>query len=261
MAEALRLAPSDARRSPRSRACGASRRSDAAGALSFYDKAVALDPKDLVSRWSAARLRSEPSRIVPRAIRDLEAALEQAPANLFLLLRLCELQRRRGRRTECRGRLPRGSRGSSPRTRGSPGRSRTRRRRPTPGTARPRTSSIRIVENLLRVTPRYQQARHDVDPGVVGLPLEDWGPALAAAVAARAGEPDSRDVRAAVRGRARRPSRAPPWCARAAGTAGSVVFGGPAGLQSARRLGRDSAMAARAPRSRAPPPRTSRSPT
>ncbi|MDQ2980425.1 MAG: VCBS repeat-containing protein, partial [Acidobacteriota bacterium] len=39
---------------------------------------------------------------------------------------------------------------------------------------------VRILENLLRGTPRYQQARHDVEPGVLGIPLEDWSAALAA---------------------------------------------------------------------------------
>ncbi|HSS44500.1 MAG TPA: VCBS repeat-containing protein, partial [Thermoanaerobaculia bacterium] len=45
---------------------------------------------------------------------------------------------------------------------------------------------FRIVENLLRGSPRYQQARRDVEPGVVGLPLEDWSPALAARIRRRA---------------------------------------------------------------------------
>src|SRR5262249_53232061 len=34
------------------------------------------------------------------------------------------------------------------------------------------------VENLLRATPRYQQARHDVELGIVGMPLETWSAAL-----------------------------------------------------------------------------------
>ncbi len=43
----------------------------------------------------------------------------------------------------------------------------------------------RVVENLLRATPRFQQARHDVEPGVVGLPLEEWSAGLAASLRAR----------------------------------------------------------------------------
>src|SRR5262249_29686376 len=31
---------------------------------------------------------------------------------------------------------------------------------------------------------RYQQARRDIEPGVVGLPLEEWSPSLAAAARA-----------------------------------------------------------------------------
>ena len=57
MAEALHVTPSNSKVV----ALEGVRREQAketAGALSFYDKAVALDPKDLVSRWSAARLRS-----------------------------------------------------------------------------------------------------------------------------------------------------------------------------------------------------------
>ncbi|MEP6995914.1 MAG: VCBS repeat-containing protein, partial [Acidobacteriota bacterium] len=54
------------------------------------------------------------------------------------------------------------------------------------GDASAASLKYRIVENVLRVTPRFQQARHDVEPGVVGLPLEDWAPALGAAVLARA---------------------------------------------------------------------------
>ncbi|HEU5250895.1 MAG TPA: VCBS repeat-containing protein, partial [Thermoanaerobaculia bacterium] len=57
------------------------------------------------------------------------------------------------------------------------------------GDLRSASLKYRIVENLLRVAPRYQQARRDVEPGVVGLPVEDWSPALAAKVRARAAQP------------------------------------------------------------------------
>src|SRR5262249_5303555 len=55
------------------------------------------------------------------------------------------------------------------------------------GDAHAASLKYRVAENLLRATPRYQQARRDVEPGVVGLPLEDWGPRTAAAVRAKAG--------------------------------------------------------------------------
>src|SRR6202022_4534492 len=54
-----------------------------------------------------------------------------------------------------------------------------------PGGAQSAFIKVRILENLLRGTPRYQQARHDVEPGVLGIPLEDWSPALAGTVRAR----------------------------------------------------------------------------
>src|SRR5205814_10033806 len=57
------------------------------------------------------------------------------------------------------------------------------------GDSRTAALKYRIVENLLKVTPRYQQARRDVEPGVVGIPLEDWSPTLAAKIRARAGQP------------------------------------------------------------------------
>src|SRR5207245_1061267 len=71
---------------------------DRAGAIEAYEKAAAASPKDLASRWSAARLRAEAGDPAARAaaMRDLEAALSQAPANLFLLLRLAELSRDAG---------------------------------------------------------------------------------------------------------------------------------------------------------------------
>src|SRR5512141_671937 len=70
---------------------------DAAGAADAFEKAASLDPSDLMSRWAAARLLSEKiSGGGPRAIAALEAALERAPSNLFLLARLSELLRKSG---------------------------------------------------------------------------------------------------------------------------------------------------------------------
>ena len=53
------------------------------------------------------------------------------------------------------------------------------------GDARAASLRYRVAENILRTMPRFQAARHDVDPGVVGLPLEDWNAELAAALRAR----------------------------------------------------------------------------
>ena len=58
LSEALRVAPSNARVA----ALEGTRRElagDTPGAIQWYEKAVSLDPKDLHSRWGAARLRSE----------------------------------------------------------------------------------------------------------------------------------------------------------------------------------------------------------
>ncbi|HMA18104.1 MAG TPA: VCBS repeat-containing protein, partial [Thermoanaerobaculia bacterium] len=70
----------------------------------------------------------------------------------------------------------------------------------TSGDAAAASLKYRIVENLLKVSPRYQQARRDVEPGVVGLPIEDWSPALAAEVRARAGAPTPVSFAAAAPG-------------------------------------------------------------
>ncbi|HEY3202634.1 MAG TPA: FG-GAP-like repeat-containing protein [Thermoanaerobaculia bacterium] len=186
LAEALRLSPAD----PRLLALEGTRREltgDTAGAIEFFEKAAGTSPKDLASRWSAARLLSERGEEGRRrAITDLEAALKEAPANLFLFVRLSELLRAEGDRVGAAAvheRLAALVAGDArldaalvDAKRASEG-------------ADPRAASLKykIVENLLRATQRFQQARHDVEPGVVGLPLEEWSPPLDAAVRARAG--------------------------------------------------------------------------
>src|SRR5438309_1748224 len=163
---------------------------DAAGAVEIDEKAVAADPSDLPSRWAAARLLTEkiPGG-APRALAALEKALDQAPANLFLLARLAEGFRAAGDSTkavEAHDRLVRALDGRDPRLEKSLAEAR---QASTAGDSRTAALKYRIVENLLKVTPRYQQARRDVEPGVVGIPLEDWSPSLAAKIRARAGQP------------------------------------------------------------------------
>ena len=231
MAEALRVAPSN----PKVVALEGVRREqakDTAGALASYDKAVSLDPKDLVSRWSAVRLRSGSEADRARAIRDLEAALEQAPANLFLLLRLSELSRRAGdaARSAAVSKRLAGLVSEDPKVAKALADAQAA---ADAGDREAADLKFRIVENLLRVTPRFQQARHDVDPGVIGLPLDDWSPPLASEAAARAGEPVPVTFRpvqgalASVHGAA---------VVRTGGPDGrDLVFAGPAGIQTARR--------------------------
>ncbi|HEX9287265.1 MAG TPA: FG-GAP-like repeat-containing protein, partial [Thermoanaerobaculia bacterium] len=163
---------------------------DAAGAVETFEKAVAADPSDLRSRWAATRLLSEKVAVgAPRAIRAVEGALERAPANLFLLARLSELFRAAGdsrRALEAHDRLVRALEAKDPRLEKYLGEAR---QALEAGDARAASLKYRIVENLLKVAPRYQQAHHDVEPGVVGIPLEDWSPPLAAKIRARAGQP------------------------------------------------------------------------
>src|SRR5262249_19811783 len=89
LAEALRLSPRD----PRLFALEGTSLGldgDSAGALEAFERAAVADPADIASRWSAARLAAAAPGGRPRAIRNLEAGLERAPSNLFLLARLCE---------------------------------------------------------------------------------------------------------------------------------------------------------------------------
>jgi tetratricopeptide (TPR) repeat protein len=163
---------------------------DPPGAVEAYERAVAADPSDLRSRWAAGRLLLEK---IPdgaaRARKAVEAALERAPANLFLLARLSELLRAGAdvpNALEAHDRLVSALDGKDPKLERYLGEAR---QALAGADARAASLKYRIVENLLKVSPRYQQARHDVEPGVVGLPLEDWSPALASKVRARAGSP------------------------------------------------------------------------
>jgi len=189
LSQALALSPGDARLL----ALDAARRElagDRTGAIAAYEKAAAASPKDVASRWNAARLLAEPGDPAGRAaaVRAIEAALSEAPANVFLLVRLGELLRA--------GPDPAAAIAASDRLAAlvagdakldaalADGRQALQ-----SGDTRAASLKYRVAENILRTTPRYQQARRDVEPGVVGLPLEDWGPAVAAAVRARAGSP------------------------------------------------------------------------
>jgi tetratricopeptide (TPR) repeat protein len=98
LAEARRLAPADAR-GRRLAGVLAEQGAQTDAAIEAYERAAAGDPRDLPSRWSAARLLADKPGSRPRAIRALEDALEQAPANVFLLLRLSELRRAEGDRS------------------------------------------------------------------------------------------------------------------------------------------------------------------
>lgn len=189
LVEALRLAPGDSRilalEAARREAAG-----DRAGAIAEYEKAAAASPGDVASLWSAARLSAESADAAGRraAIRNVEAALGHAPANVFLLVRLDDLQREEG---DTAGAIATSDRlaavvaGEAKLDAAlSEGRQALQ-----AGDARTASLRYRVAENILRTMPRYQQARREVEPGVLGLPLLDWGTALAAAMRARSGEP------------------------------------------------------------------------
>ncbi len=185
LAEAMRLAPGDGRLL----ALEGIRRElegDAAGALESFEKAAVADAKDLPSRWSAARLAGATPAGRPRAVVNVQAALEQSPSNLFLLARLCEYRREEGDRAAALSacdRLARAAGSGDAKLETYLGQARAALESgDSPGAS----LKYRVVENLLRATPRFQQARRDVEPGVVGFPLEDWSAALAARLRARA---------------------------------------------------------------------------
>ena len=231
LGEALRLSPSDARLM----ALDGARRElagDAPGAEEAYVRAAASSPADLPSWWAAARLAAARGPEGQRAaVARVAAALEQSPNNLFLLARLAELARELGdgpaaaaadeRLTRLAAGEPRLDRALAEAAAAD-----------RAGDAKTAALKHRVVENILRTTPRYQQARRDVETPVVGMPLEDWSPALAAAVRARAGRPiPVRFVPAAAAGLEGVEGAA---AVRAGGPSGrDLVFAGSAGLRTA----------------------------
>jgi tetratricopeptide (TPR) repeat protein len=188
MAQALLLSPDDAR----VLAIEAARRElagDRAGAIEIYEKAAAASPRDVAYLWSAAGLQAEMGDASRRgAIRNVEAALAQAPANAFLLVRLGDLLRAEGATAgaiAASERLAALVAGDAKLDQALA----EARQALEAGDARAASLKYRVAENILRTTPRYQQARHDVDPGLIGLPLEDWSPGLASSVRARTPRP------------------------------------------------------------------------
>jgi tetratricopeptide (TPR) repeat protein len=181
LAEAQRLGPKDPRVAALSGTVAElSGQTDAA--IEAFARAADADPRDLPSHWSEARLLSEKPGGRPRAIGVVQRALDQAPANLFLLLRLSELERAEGNRTEAEKALDRAVAEGQSATTGDGKLERyagEAKAALASGDAATAALKARIVENLLRTTPRYQQARQEVEPNVVGFPLEDWTPELA----------------------------------------------------------------------------------
>jgi tetratricopeptide (TPR) repeat protein len=188
LAQALRLAGDDARvlalEGTRQELAG-----DPAAAIPSWEKAAAASQKDAASRWAVARLRmAGDAEAKKRAMADMNAALQVAPANLFLLVRQLELARATGDSAvaaSAHERLARLVAGDARMDRALA----EARTAADGGDVKTADLKYRIVENLLRATPRYQQSRRDVEPGVVGLPLEDWSEPLATAMRAQAAKP------------------------------------------------------------------------
>jgi FG-GAP-like repeat len=236
LARARTLAPDD----PRVIALEATRlelAGDAAGAIAAFEKAGAIPPGDVRSLWSAARLASalgDAGRAL--AMRHLEAALALAPANLFLLARVNEIARAQGdaaRAAEALDRISRLTAGD-PKLDEALAQAKAAQQS---GDAKTAGLKATVVENLLKATPRYQQARRDVEPGVVGLPLETWTPALEAAMRVRMSK--GVDVRFAPLPAAALASVSGAAAVRAAGKeARDLAFAGPAGVRVATAQGK-----------------------
>ncbi len=230
LTEALRLAPGD----PRILALEAARREtagDLAGAVVFFERAAAASSKDPAPRWAAARIRTGQGEAArSEAAADLDAALAAAPANLFLLVRRLELARASGDAATAAAIQERIARLVD----GDARIARALAEAKAAEAADPKSADLkyRVVENLLRVTPRYQQARRDVEPGVLGLPLEEWSAPLADAVRAEAGKPVP--VRFVARPAGGLSGIAGAAVVRVAGkSARDLAFAGPAGVRIA----------------------------
>src|SRR5262249_13474956 len=130
-------------------------------AVEAFEKAASANPKDLMSRWSAARLLAEK---IPggqaRAIENLREALREAPANVFLLARLFQWQLESGDRTASAAAWEKYSRALQSDARADEkvekylGETKAAWEA---GDTHNASLKSRIVENLLRPPPRYQQ--------------------------------------------------------------------------------------------------------
>ena len=238
----------------RSRARGASSPATGRAPIEATRRPPPRSPRDLASRWNAARLAAEAGDgVAPRRDR----ATSRPRSRRRRPTCSCSCASPSSRRAEGdRRRRGRGSdRLAAPRRRRREARRRRsprRRRRSRPATRDAASLKYRIVENILRATPRYQQARHDVEPGVVGPAARGLerrrspprcapGPAIPIPVTF-APRPDA--GLAALDGRRRRARRR-------ARTAATSSFAGPAGLRVA--SASPAGYRARGRRSRAPP--------
>ena len=155
-------------------------RNHPAAARAALARAAALDPRDLESRWRYARNvetdpSSSPAEKASRRARLAEIAL-RSPSNLPARLKLLVLEGETGD-------APALSKGVAELDSFiSDGDARARqflseaRALAGSGDAKGATVKVRVLENVLRVTPRYQQSLAEVFTQVVGLPIERFSP-------------------------------------------------------------------------------------
>ncbi|MDL2718846.1 MAG: FG-GAP-like repeat-containing protein, partial [Acidobacteriota bacterium] len=140
------------------------------------EKAATLDPRDLESRWRYARSvetdpSSSPAEKTSRRAR-LTEIVARSPSNLPARLKLLILEGEAGEAAALSKRIAE----LDPLI--SDGDARARqflseaRALAGSGDVKGATVKVRVLENVLRVTPRYQQSLAEVFTQVVGLPIE-----------------------------------------------------------------------------------------
>jgi len=185
------LAPGDRADLLAIRAALENERNRPGAARAALEKAASLDPRDLESRWRFARSvetdpAASPSDKAARRARLAEVVV-RSPSNLPARLKLLVLEGEAGESAALSKGLaeldPLVSDGDA-RARQFLGEARTLLRG---GDVRGATVKVRILENVLRVTPRYQQSLGEVFTQVLGLPLERFSSKVEEGLRAGAG--------------------------------------------------------------------------
>ncbi len=166
-------------------------RSRPAAARAALDKAASLDPRDLESRWRFARsVETDPSASpAEKAARRTRLAeiVARSPSNLPSRLKLLVLEGEAGDAAALSKGLaeldPLVSDGDA-RARQFLGEARTLL---GGGDLKGATVKVRVLENVLRVTPRYQQSLGEVFTQVAGLPVERFSSKVEEGLRAGAG--------------------------------------------------------------------------
>ncbi|MFI5197239.1 MAG: FG-GAP-like repeat-containing protein [Thermoanaerobaculia bacterium] len=160
-------------------------------ARAALEKASALDPRDLESRWRFARsVETDPSAsLAERAARRarLGEIVARSPSNLPARLKLLVLEGEAGDGAA----LSKGLAELDPLV--SDGDARARqflseaRTLAAAGNLKGATVKARVLENVLRVTPRYQQSLGEVFMPLIGLPVQSFSSKVEEALRAAAG--------------------------------------------------------------------------